>query len=162
MDKRKKMKLHLLRHAKTNQISPTGKDFDRELLPKAYEQCAELKRYLQDHPIAPKHILCSSAVRTRQTLDQIKDLFADVPVTFLNELYLASAGELLKIINELQSPEDVLLIGHNEGISELASELSAGFILLKTCGLVSLEFPFESSAMVSKETGVLMGSFRVG
>jgi phosphohistidine phosphatase len=156
------MKLHLLRHAKTNQISPTGKDFDRELLPKAYEQCAELKRYLQDHPVAPKHILCSSAVRTRQTLDQIKDLFADVPVTFLDELYLASAGELLKIINALQSPEDILLIGHNEGISELASELSAGFILLKTCGLVSLEFPFESSAMVSKETGVLMGSFRVG
>ena len=156
------MKLHLLRHAKTNQISPTGKDFDRELLPRAFEQSAELKRYLQDHPIAPKHILCSSAVRTRQTLDQIKALFADVPVTFLDELYLASAGELLKIINELQSPEDVLLIGHNEGISELASELSAGFILLKTCGLVSLEFPFESSAMVSKETGVLMGSFRVG
>ena len=156
------MKLHLLRHAKTNQISPTGKDFDRELLPKAYEQCAELKRYLQDHPIAPKHILCSSAVRTRQTLDQIKAFFADVPVTFLDELYLASAGELLKIINELQSPEDVLLIGHNEGISELASELSAAFILLKTCGLVSLEFPFESSAMVSKETGVLVGSFRLG
>jgi hypothetical protein len=25
-----------------------------------------------------------------------------------------------------------------------------------------LEFPFESSAMVSKETGVLVGSFRVG
>jgi len=156
------MKLHLLRHAKTNQISPTGKDFDRELLPRAYEQSAELKRYLQDHPIAPKHILCSSAVRTRQTLDQIKALFANVPVTFLDELYLASAGELLKIINELQSPEDILLIGHNEGISELASELSAAFILLKTCGLVSLEFPFESSAMVSKETGVLVGSFRVG
>ena len=156
------MKLYLLRHAKTNQISPTGKDFDRELLPKAYEQCAELKRYLQDHPIAPKYILCSSAVRTRQTLDQIKDLFADVPLTFLDELYLASAGELLKIINELQSPEDILLIGHNEGISELASELSAAFILLKTCGLVSLEFPFESSAMVSKETGVLVGSFRLG
>lgn len=156
------MKLHLLRHAKTNQISPTGKDFDRELLPRAFEQSAELKRYLQDHPIAPKHILCSSAVRTRQTLDQIKAFFADVPVTFLDELYLASAGELLKIINELQSPEDILLIGHNEGISELASELSAGFILLKTCGLVSLEFPFESSAMVSKETGVLVGSFRLG
>jgi phosphohistidine phosphatase len=156
------MKLHLLRHAKTNQISPTGKDFDRELLPRAFEQSAELKRYLQDHTIAPKHILCSSAVRTRQTLDQIKAFFADVPVTFLDELYLASAGELLKIINELQSPEDVLLIGHNEGISELASELSAAFILLKTCGLVSLEFPFESSAMVSKETGVLVGSFRVG
>jgi phosphohistidine phosphatase len=156
------MKLHLLRHAKTNQISPTGKDFDRELLPKAYEQLQEFREFYTQNPFQVGHILCSSAVRTRQTLDQIKELFADVPVTFLNELYLASAGELLKIINELQSPEDVLLIGHNEGISELASELSAAFILLKTCGLVSLEFPFESSAMVSKETGVLVGSFRVG
>ena len=156
------MKLHLLRHAKTNQISPTGKDFDRELLPRAYEQLQEFREFYTQNPFQVGHILCSSAVRTRQTLDQIKDLFADVPVTFLDELYLASAGELLKIINELQSPEDILLIGHNEGISELASELSAGFILLKTCGLVSLEFPFESSAMVSKETGVLVGSFRVG
>ena len=156
------MKLHLLRHAKTNQISPTGKDFDRELLPKAYEQCAELKRYLQDHPIAPKHILCSSAVRTRQTWAAIEDLFPGVSIVFVDNLYLASSYEMLKIINELQSPEDILLIGHNEGISELASELSAAFILLKTCGLVSLEFPFESSAMVSKETGVLVGSFRVG
>ena len=156
------MKLHLLRHAKTNQISPTGKDFDRELLPRAYEQLQEFREFYTQNPFQVGHILCSSAVRTRQTLDQIKDLFADVPVTFLDELYLASAGELLKIINALQSPEDVLLIGHNEGISELASELSAGFILLKTCGLVSLEFPFESSAMVSKETGVLVGSFRVG
>jgi len=156
------MKLHLLRHAKTNQISPTGKDFDRELLPRAYEQLQEFREFYTQNPFQVGHILCSSAVRTRQTLDQIKDLFADVPVTFLDELYLASAGELLKIINALQSPEDVLLIGHNEGISELASELSAGFILLKTCGLVSLEFPFESSAMVSKETGMLVGSFRVG
>jgi phosphohistidine phosphatase len=156
------MKLHLLRHAKTNQISPTGKDFDRELLPKAYEQLQEFREFYTQNPFQVGHILCSSAVRTRQTLDQIKELFADVPLTFLNELYLASAGELLKIINALQSPEDILLIGHNEGISELASELSAGFILLKTCGLVSLEFPFESSAMVSKETGVLVGSFRVG
>jgi phosphohistidine phosphatase len=156
------MKLHLLRHAKTNQISPTGKDFDRELLPRAYEQLQEFREFYTQNPFQVGHILCSSAVRTRQTLDQIKALFADVPVTFLDELYLASAGELLKIINELQSPEDILLIGHNEGISELASELSAGFILLKTCGLVSLEFPFESSAMVSKETGVLVGSFRVG
>lgn len=156
------MKLHLLRHAKTNQISPTGKDFDRELLPKAYEQLQEFREFYTQNPFQVGHILCSSAVRTRQTLDQIKELFADVPLTFLNELYLASAGELLKIINALQSPEDILLIGHNEGISELASELSAAFILLKTCGLVSLEFPFESSAMVSKETGVLVGSFRVG
>jgi phosphohistidine phosphatase len=95
-------------------------------------------------------------------LEEIKGLFPGVAVTFIDELYLASSGEMLQIINQLQCAEDLLVIGHNEGISELASELSAAFILLKTCGLVSLEFPFESSAMVSKETGVLVGSFRVG
>ena len=51
------MKLHLLRHAKTNQVSPTGKDFDRELLPRGYEQIQELKLFLADNPIAPKTIL---------------------------------------------------------------------------------------------------------
>ena len=60
------MKLHLLRHAKTNQISPTGKDFDRELLPRGYEQIAELKQYLEDSPIAPKHILCHLSMPSLQ------------------------------------------------------------------------------------------------
>jgi phosphohistidine phosphatase len=156
------MKLHLLRHAKTNQISPTGKDFDRELLPRANEQLQEFREFYTQNPFQVGHILCSSAVRTRQTWAAIEDLFPGVSIVFVDDLYLASSDEMLKIINALQSPEDILLIGHNEGISELASELSAAFILLKTCGLVSLEFPFESSAMVSKETGVLVGSFRLG
>ena len=156
------MKLHLLRHAKTNQISPTGKDFDRELLPRAYEQLQEFREFYAQNPFQVGHILCSSAVRTRQTWAAIEDLFPGVSIVFVDDLYLASSDEMLKIINALQSPEDIFLIGHNEGISELASELSAAFILLKTCGLVSLEFPFETSAMVSKETGVLVGSFRVG
>jgi phosphohistidine phosphatase len=156
------MKLHLLRHAKTNPTSSSGLDFDRELMPRGYEQLQEFKAFYANHPFQIGQILCSSAVRTRQTLEEIKGLFPDVPVTFIDELYLASSGEMLQIINQLQCAEDLLVIGHNEGISELASELSAAFILLKTCGLVSLEFPFESSAMVSKETGVLVGSFWVG
>jgi phosphohistidine phosphatase len=156
------MKLHLLRHAKTNQISPTGIDFDRELLPRGYEQIAELKRYLQNHPIAPKHILCSTAMRTRQTLVELQALWPAASVQYIDELYLASKQIILDAICALKSPDDILVIGHNEGISDLASELSGEFNLLKTCGYVCLEFPFENSALVSKETGVIVGSFRVG
>lgn len=156
------MKLHLLRHAKTNQISPTGKDFDRELLPRGYEQIAELKRYLQNHPIAPKHILCSTAVRTRQTLVELQALWPAVSILYIDELYLASKHTILDAICALNSPDDILVIGHNEGLSELTIYLSNQAVWHKTCGLVSLEFPFESSALVSKETGVIAGSFRVG
>ena len=156
------MKLHLLRHAKTNQISPTGKDFDRELLPRGCEQIAELKRYLQNHPIAPKHILCSTAMRTRQTLTELLALWPLSSVHYIDELYLASKHAILDVICALKSPDDILVIGHNEGLSELTIYLSDQAVWHKTCGLVSLEFPFESSALVSKETGVIVGSFRVG
>lgn len=156
------MQLHLLRHAKTNQISPIGKDFDRKLLPRGFEQLQEFKEYYAAHPFQVGSILCSSAERTRQTFDEIKALFPNIPITFQDELYLASFGEILQIINKSQSTADLLIIGHNEGISDLASELSGDILLLKTCGYVSLEFPFESSALISKETGVIVGSFRVG
>lgn len=155
------MQLHLLRHAKTNQVSPTGKDFDRELLPRAFEQITELKQYFAARPIAPKYILCSTAKRTRQTLAELQALWPNAQMLFRDELYLASKQEILSVICALNTPEEILVVGHNEGLSELAIYLSDQAIWLKTCGLVSLEFPFESSALVSKETGVIVGRFRV-
>jgi phosphohistidine phosphatase len=156
-----KMKLHLLRHAKTNQVSPTGKDFDRELLPRGYEQIAELKLFLKEYPIAPKTILCSSAIRTRQTLAEIKELWPGADIQYLDELYLAEKEEILKLICAQNSPHEILVVGHNEGLSELAMNLAHPRHLLKTCGFMSLEFPFENSAYISQDTGSVLGVFRV-
>lgn len=156
------MQLHLLRHAKTNQSSPTGKDFDRELLPRALEQITELKQYFATRPITPKYILCSTAKRTRQTLAELKALWPNAQMLFRDELYLASKQEILSVICALNTPEEILVVGHNEGLSELAIYLSDQAIWLKTCGLVSLEFPFESSAYCSENTGKLIWAFRAG
>jgi phosphohistidine phosphatase len=155
------MQLHLLRHAKTNQISPTGKDFDRELLPRGYEQIAELKQYLEGSPIAPKHILCSTALRTRQTLSALQALWPAAAVQYIDELYLASKHEILHAICALNSPDDVLVVGHNEGLSELTIYLSDQAVWHKTCGLASLTFPFESSDYISGDTGNITAMFRV-
>ncbi len=155
------MKLHLLRHAKTNPNSPTGKDFDRALLPRGYEQLQEFKAFYTDNPFQVGRILCSSAVRTRQTMDEIQELFPSVPVSYIDELYLASSGELLQIINQLQCADDLLVIGHNEGISVLAFELTNDILLLKTAGYVGIEFAFEHSGYISKRTGNTLETFRV-
>jgi phosphohistidine phosphatase len=156
-----KMKLHLLRHAKTNQVSPTGKDFDRELLPRGYEQIAELKLFLKENPIAPTTILCSSAIRTRQTLAEMQELWPNADIQYLDDLYLAEKEEILKLICAQNSPDEILVVGHNEGLSELAMNLAHPPHLLKTCGFISLEFPFESSAYISQDTGSILGVFRV-
>jgi phosphohistidine phosphatase len=155
------MKLHLLRHAKTNPNSTSGLDFDRELLPRGYEQLQEFKAFYANHPFQVGQILCSSAVRTRQTLEEITGLFPGVAVTFIDELYLASSGEMLQIINQLQCAEDLLVIGHNEGISVLGFELTNDILLLKTAGYAGIAFAFEHSGYISKRTGTTLETFRV-
>jgi phosphohistidine phosphatase len=155
------MKLHLLRHAKTNPLSPTSLDFDRELLPRGYEQINELKTFLKAHPIEPNIILCSSAMRTRQTLAEIQDLWPEASIQFIDELYLAEKEEILKLICALNSSEEILVVGHNEGLSDLVMNLAHSPHALKTCGFISMEFPFDSSAYISADTGRILAMFRV-
>ena len=155
------MKLHLLRHAKTNPHSSTGLDFDRELLPRGYEQIAELKNFIKDHPIDPKIILCSSAMRTRQTLAEFKDLWHEASIQFIDELYLASKQEILDQICAQNSSVEILVVGHNDGLSDLVMNLAHPPHALKTCGFISMEFPFESSAYISQDTGSILAMFRV-
>lgn len=154
------MLLHLLRHAKTNPNSSTGKDFDRELLPRGYAQIEELKKFFETNPIAPKHILCSSAKRTRQTLAELQDLWPLAQIQFLDELYLASKQEILSAICALQTSGEILVVGHNEGLSELAIYLTDKALWLKTCGFVSLDLPFETSTYISADTGNVRAMFR--
>jgi phosphohistidine phosphatase len=81
-------------------------------------------------------------------------------VSFHKELYLAGLEELLQFIWNLKSQKDIFIIGHNEGLSELASYLSGSFIHLKTCGYIQLEFVCESSEEMSKDCGIIRESFR--
>ena len=155
------MKLHLLRHAKTNQVSPSGKDFDRELLPEGYQQITELKNFLKEQPIDPKIILCSSAMRTRQTLAEFQGLWPEASIQFIDELYLAEKQEILKLICAQNSSEEILVVGHNEGLSDLVMNLAHPPHALKTCGFICIEFPFENSAYISQDTGSILAMFRV-
>lgn len=144
------MKLHLLRHAKTNQVSPTGKDFDRELLPKGINQCMLLKDYLFDKVDMSTLFIASSSKRTKQTAELVfGSSFLD-SFQFIDELYLIDVNKMLAFVNQLNTEKDVFLVGHNEGISEFASYISGQDILLKTGCYVCVNIPFESTAFLSK------------
>jgi phosphohistidine phosphatase len=153
--------LHFLRHAKTNQNSATGRDFDRELLPRGYEQIIELQAKIATKPISISHVFCSSAQRTRQTLSQIATFFPDATISFHDELYLASKSELLNFLTEKKNSEEILVIGHNEGLSDLVSYLTDTDIHLKTCGYIQVSFPFDHSGYLSSGTGSVVETFRV-
>lgn len=57
------LELHVLRHAKTEQFSPTGKDFDRSLMKKGLRQRDDLAVFFKK--VNQVNVVwCSSATRT--------------------------------------------------------------------------------------------------
>jgi phosphohistidine phosphatase len=150
--------LHLLRHAKTNQISKSGKDFDRELLSKGEKQCVELKKYFEENKLVFNEVFCSTAKRTLQTHGLVG--LDDSSTVFLKGLYLASSAELLYNIQSNANSNEILLVGHNEGISELASYLCDDWIQLKTGGYVCIEIVLDNWSELSVGVGSLKCEFR--
>jgi phosphohistidine phosphatase len=117
--------LYLLRHAKSSSDDPTIPDRDRPLAPRGFRACELVAEYLRRHEITPWLVLCSSATRTRQTLEGVSAGFS-YPVEALIEhgLYGATAAELLDRLRVVDgSVASVMLIGHNPAIQELATNL---------------------------------------
>lgn len=69
------------------------------------------------------HVLCSSAIRTRQTCASIAEIIpGHARYEFLDNLYNAPAEAILEELNLiLETAEDILIIGHNPGVSEFLS-----------------------------------------
>jgi phosphohistidine phosphatase SixA/SAM-dependent methyltransferase len=119
-------RLLVLRHAKSSWDDPTLADHDRPLSPRGERTLAELRRVLAVRGSDVTHVLCSSAARTRATLDGVRDaLPADVEVVVDPELYGAEEGHLVERCRAIgDDAGDVLLVGHNpevEGLIELLS-----------------------------------------
>lgn len=154
------MKIHLLRHAKTEKFSSSGKDFDRKLMGKGIRQSTEMLKFLEVKSFENTNLYYSAAQRTKETFELVCSNLNFNQVSFHKELYLARLEDLLQFIWNLKAKNDIFIIGHNEGLSELASYLSGSFIHLKTCGYIQLEFAFESSEEISKDCGIIRESYR--
>lgn len=152
------MILHLIRHGKTNQVSPSGRDYDRELLPKGHAQCEDLGNYLSLPSTCA--VYCSSAVRTAQTFELINRSQQLKSVSFHEDLYLCSREHLLRFINALNHKNDILIVGHNYGISDLASYLLDEPIEMRTGEYLSLEVDLASWKMLSRGTATLVDRYR--
>ena len=128
-------RLYLLRHAKSSWDDPELADHERPLSARGRRAADAIGNYLREHGIEPELVLCSSAARTRETLERI-GLSGEVE----RELYGASASELLARVRELPpSLGSVLLIGHNPGMHDVALALTGGPGKYPTGALATIE-----------------------
>lgn len=153
------MKLHLIRHGKTNYQSESGNDFDRKLRNKGEIQAVQLGKYLKDI-IKVEYVFCSSAARTVQTLELVSENTILPNIVFSDDLYLSPLASYLKLIWELKGENDVLLVGHNFGISDLVTYFTDELIEMKTAEYICIDFGLDSWKETSRGLGTISARYR--
>lgn len=154
-----KIKLHLIRHGEAVTNSISGNDFDRKLSAIGIEEVRRLNSFLFHKNIDFDHCFCSSAQRTKDTSTLVLKNLLTNKIDFRDELYLADRIFLMKFICQTEQCENLLLIGHNEGISDLASYLTGENIYMSTSSYICIQFEVESWQLVSKEQGEIIEIF---
>jgi phosphohistidine phosphatase len=148
--------LTLVRHAKAEPAHSDQEDWDRSLEASGQRDAHTMGQRLKSRGRKPASILASPAVRALTTV--AKEL--GVPASKLRQderLYLATAKDLLKIIQELgRDATHLMVVGHNPGMTEFADALSAERSLdnLPTCATYSLEFDIENWSELEWASGM--------
>jgi phosphohistidine phosphatase len=138
-------RLTLMRHADARWKDSSVSDLERPLNRRGTTDAEAIARRMAERGLVPDLILVSPARRTRQTAEILAREFGAAAPRVLPEelLYLAAAGELLKMI-QATGPRitHLLVIAHNPGVSELVDLLlpQEAPAELPAAGLCSIRF----------------------
>ena len=117
--------LLLLRHAKSDWSTDISNDFDRPLARRGRKATRRMAVWLSQYRISPDYVVCSSAARTRQTVELLFDTWTDPPtVEYRDDLYLADVATMLTVLAGCGGDHStVMLVGHNPGCEDLTRYL---------------------------------------
>lgn len=115
--------LILLRHAHAESAKAGGNDATRPLSARGIAEAEDAGAWLREHRALPARVLCSPALRTRQTLERA---LGEVDAVIEPRIYEATAGALIELIDEHADAERLLLVGHNPGFETVVALLTTG------------------------------------
>jgi len=118
--------LILLRHAKAEPQAPGGNDFERVLTHEGANDAEKIGRLLAEAGAKPTRIVSSPAARALATAERALPAFGDVTVVQDQEIFEATPGALLEVLARHRDTGELLVVGHNPSLSELAGLLLYG------------------------------------
>jgi phosphohistidine phosphatase len=148
-------RIYLLRHADSGWPENGQKDFDRALSDRGYAQAEVVMDLAADKNYQPELVLCSTALRCRQTSDAVRRTLCgeETPFRYIDELYDGPVQVYLEILSATEHAGSVMLIGHNPTISETLEALIGaeplGNVIANgypPCGLAVLDRQVTASA----------------
>jgi len=153
-------RLYLIRHAKSSWAEAGLGDFDRPLSHRGKADAPFMGQRLAGHGARPGLIVASPAKRARKTARIIAEAlgFAEKSIHFDPVLYMAEVPILLETIAGVpDSTEELALVGHNYGITDLAEWLTGRSLgNIPTCGIVGIGFDCRSWSDLKEGSGRLL------
>lgn len=152
--------LYILRHAKSSWEFEELSDHDRPLNKRGREDAPLMGEELATRNVKVDLVISSPAVRAISTATLVAKELGYEPDDMVidNRIYGAEKKDLLEVVQEAPADADVLMIvGHNEALSDFANSLSPGPISrMPTAGVVALEFDCESWYDISSKNAKLL------
>lgn len=152
--------LYILRHAKSSWDFEELSDHDRPLNKRGRQDAPLMGHELASRGAIPELIISSPAVRAISTATLVgKELKYDADdIVVDTRVYGADENDLLEVVQ--QAPADVnslMLVGHNEALSDFADMLSPKPVAsMPTAGVTALEFNCDSWQEISKDNAKLL------
>lgn len=140
-------RLILLRHAKSDR--PAGvADRERPLNPRGRRAAPAVGAHLAKAGFRPDLALVSPAQRTRETWEAVAAGLGDPETRWQPEIYEAPAERILAVIRTAPDQAGtVIVVGHNPGLGDLASDL-VGEGPREARSRLALEFPTAAYAVI--------------
>lgn len=125
------LRLILVRHAKSAWDDPSLADFDRPLTKRGIEAAAWVGDTLNRRGLAAERVVCSTARRTRETLELLMSRMpGNLPradMVWSDAVYARRDRDYLALIAEQGGEAGVLLVvGHNSAMEDTALALTGG------------------------------------
>lgn len=150
-------RLFLFRHAKAEPHGDSDGDKQRALTERGRTDAARMALAMRREKYLPDFVLCSTSVRTRETLEYWSVAIAENPKTqFIDALYLAEPETMLSLIRRAPDTSKALMVvAHNPGTEQVAVALLHEELRRKERDYVDQieeKFPTAALAVIDFET----------
>ncbi len=147
--------IYLLRHAKSSWDNSNLSDFDRPLADRGISDAKKMSNFLKDMNIKIDKVLCSNAIRAKETFDLTADgfNFEIDKATYLDKLYFGDTTTIIQDLKELdESLNNILIVGHNPTLHYLVEILTNESInRFTTCNLATISHNGEWVSLNSQQ-----------
>jgi phosphohistidine phosphatase len=149
--------LFLLRHAKAENAAPGSSDFDRALQERGKRDARALGVFVGELNLKFDQVLCSNALRARETAELVLAAAALQSKLYLDErIYEAPPSRLLEVLREIRNDRTtVLVVGHNPGMEELLQLLTHRVEPMATCAFAKIDLDADQWGEVGDIPGSL-------